>query len=137
MATLNDSEVQKLLSEPNHAVVSTLNSDGTVLNTVAWIDVEKPFWWDVPVWVAARQVDSIGLANNHMCRDKMSETEAWGKPRVVEGLPAEEQQGIREVLGHVWYSVLLAWVNGRFRIDEVYIDLEMACHLLLDPREFA
>jgi hypothetical protein len=53
----------------------------------AWIDVEKPFWWDVPVWVASGQVDSIGLANNHMCRDRMSESEAWGKPRVVERLP--------------------------------------------------
>jgi PPOX class probable F420-dependent enzyme len=40
MATLNDSEVQKLLSEPNHAVVSTLNPDGTILNTVAWISAE-------------------------------------------------------------------------------------------------
>jgi PPOX class probable F420-dependent enzyme len=40
MASLNDSEVQKLLTEPNHAVVSTLNPDGTVLNTVAWIDVQ-------------------------------------------------------------------------------------------------
>src|SRR5262249_41270621 len=46
-----------------------------------WIDVEKPFWWDVPVWVASGQVDSIGLANNHMCRDRMYESEAWGKPR--------------------------------------------------------
>jgi hypothetical protein len=54
----------------------------------AWIEAEKPFWWDVPVWVAAGQVDSIGLANNHMCRDKMSETEAWGKPRLVERYPA-------------------------------------------------
>jgi hypothetical protein len=54
----------------------------------AWIDAEKPFWWDVPTWVAAGQVDSIGLANNHMCRSQMSETEAWGKPRVVERLPA-------------------------------------------------
>src|SRR5207245_805797 len=32
----------------------------------AWIDMEKPFWWDVPTWVASGQVDSIGLANNHM-----------------------------------------------------------------------
>ena len=40
MASLNDSEVQKLLSEPNHAVVSTLNPDGTILNTVAWISAE-------------------------------------------------------------------------------------------------
>jgi hypothetical protein len=54
----------------------------------AWIDVEKPFWWDVPVWLATQQVDSIGLANNHMCRDRMYENEAWGKPRIVERLPA-------------------------------------------------
>jgi len=37
MATLNDSEVQKLLSEPNYAVVSTINPDGSVLSTIAWI----------------------------------------------------------------------------------------------------
>jgi hypothetical protein len=53
-----------------------------------WIDVEKPFWWDVPVWVASGQADSIGLANNHMCRDRMYESEAWGKPRDVQRLPA-------------------------------------------------
>ncbi|HTT27096.1 MAG TPA: PPOX class F420-dependent oxidoreductase [Solirubrobacteraceae bacterium] len=41
MATLNDSEVRKLLSEPNHAVVSTLNPDGTVLSTVAWVSAEN------------------------------------------------------------------------------------------------
>jgi PPOX class probable F420-dependent enzyme len=41
MATLNDSEVRKLLSEPNHAVVSTLNPDCTVLSTVAWVSAEN------------------------------------------------------------------------------------------------
>lgn len=46
-----------------------------------WIDVEKPFWWDMPVWVASGKIDSIGLANNHMCRDRMLDNEAWGKPR--------------------------------------------------------
>jgi hypothetical protein len=56
-------------------------------NPGAWIDVEKPFWWDVPVWVAGGQVDSVGLANNHMCRDRMYEDEAWGKPRDVRRLP--------------------------------------------------
>jgi hypothetical protein len=53
-----------------------------------WIDAEKPFWWDFPSWVAAGRVDSVGLANNHKCRDKMYETEAWGKPRLAERLPA-------------------------------------------------
>jgi hypothetical protein len=59
----------------------------------AWIEAEKPFWWDEPVWVAAGQVDSIGIANNHMCRDRMYETEAWGKPRVVERYPAPRGNG--------------------------------------------
>jgi hypothetical protein len=52
-----------------------------------WVDVEKPFWWDVPVWLASGQVDSIGLANNHMCRSQMYENEAWGKPSDVRRLP--------------------------------------------------
>jgi PPOX class probable F420-dependent enzyme len=37
MATLTDSEVQKLLSEPNFAVVSTHNPDGSILSTIVWI----------------------------------------------------------------------------------------------------
>jgi PPOX class probable F420-dependent enzyme len=41
MATLNDPEVRKLLSEPHCAVVSTLNPDGSVLDTVAWISAEN------------------------------------------------------------------------------------------------
>jgi hypothetical protein len=69
----------------------------------AWIDVEKPFWWDMPVWVASGQVDSIGLANNHMCRDRMYEDEAWGKPRVVERLPAPLGNGFwsQEIYYHL------------------------------------
>ena len=45
------------------------------------IDVEKPFWWDAPTWVATGKVDSIGLANNHQHRDGMMDSEAWGRPR--------------------------------------------------------
>lgn len=68
-----------------------------------WIDVEKPFWWDVPAWLATKQVDSIGLANNHMCRDRMYEDEAWGKPRIVERLPAALGNGYwsQEIYYHV------------------------------------
>jgi hypothetical protein len=68
-----------------------------------WIDAEKPFWWDVPSWVASGQVDSIGLANNHMCRDRMSETEAWGKPRVAERFPPPRGNGFwsQEIYYHL------------------------------------
>jgi PPOX class probable F420-dependent enzyme len=40
MAKLDDSGVHELLSGPNYAVVSTLNSDGTVHNAVVWISGE-------------------------------------------------------------------------------------------------
>lgn len=46
-----------------------------------WVDVEKPFWWDVPAWLATGQVDSIGIAHNHMHRGGVYEGEAWGRPR--------------------------------------------------------
>ncbi len=40
MATLNDQEVTRLLSDPNHAVISTFNADGSILSTVVWIDLD-------------------------------------------------------------------------------------------------
>jgi PPOX class probable F420-dependent enzyme len=39
MTTLDDPQVRRLLEEPNHATVSTLNADGTVHGTVVWADV--------------------------------------------------------------------------------------------------
>jgi hypothetical protein len=73
-----------------------------------WIDIEKPFWWDVPVWLASGQMDSIGLANNHMCRSQMSESEAWGKPRDTKRLPPPRGNGFwsQEIYYHVLNSGL-------------------------------
>lgn len=72
----------------------------------AWVDIEKPFWWDVPVWLASGQVDSIGLANNHMQREKMYAGEAWGKPRDKAAWP--EPLGNGEWSQHIYYQVLNA-----------------------------
>ena len=73
-----------------------------------WIDIEKPFWWDVPVWLASGQVDSIGLANNHMCRSSMYENEAWGRPRDTKRLPAPLGNGYwtQEIYYHILNSGL-------------------------------
>jgi hypothetical protein len=73
-----------------------------------WIDIEKPFWWDVPVWLASGRVDSMGLANNHMCRSSMSATEAWGKPRDAARLPPPRGNGYwsQEIYYHVLNSGL-------------------------------
>ncbi len=45
------------------------------------VDIEKPFWWDMPVWVASGMCDSIGVCHNHMWRNGVLDDEAWGKPR--------------------------------------------------------
>ena len=39
MASLTDEGVRALLDKPNHAVVSTLEQDGSVHSTVVWVDV--------------------------------------------------------------------------------------------------
>jgi hypothetical protein len=72
------------------------------------VDVEKPFWWDVPVWLASGQVDTIGLANNHMCRGRMYENEAWGRPRDVQRLPPPLGNGYwtQEIYYHILNSGL-------------------------------
>jgi hypothetical protein len=46
-----------------------------------WVDVSKPFWWDLPMLIANGQVDSIELAHSHFCRDATINNEADGKPR--------------------------------------------------------
>lgn len=72
------------------------------------IDIEKPFWWDVPVWLADGRMNSVGLANNHMCRSRMLENEAWGKPRLVERLPNPRGNGFwtQEIYYHILNSGL-------------------------------
>src|SRR5262249_12161775 len=69
----------------------------------AWVDIEKPFWWDVPLWLASGQVDSVGLANNHMCREQMYETEAWGRPRDTKRLEPPRGNGFwtQEIYYHI------------------------------------
>jgi hypothetical protein len=77
--------------------------DAIRVDDAVWIDIEKPFWWDVPVWLATGKLKSIGIANNHMNRDRMYEDEAWGKPRPVDRMPPPEGNGYwtQEIYYHV------------------------------------
>jgi PPOX class probable F420-dependent enzyme len=40
MATLSDPPVRELLEQPNYAVISTHNKDGSIHNTIVWINAE-------------------------------------------------------------------------------------------------
>src|SRR5262245_17499261 len=68
------------------------------------VDVEKPFWWDMPVWVATGKIDSMGLANNHEHRDGMMDREAWGKPRDTARFPSPHGNG--QWSQHIYYQLL-------------------------------
>jgi PPOX class probable F420-dependent enzyme len=41
MTTLNDSGPRELLENPNYAVISTLNKNGSIHNTIVWISSEN------------------------------------------------------------------------------------------------
>jgi AcrR family transcriptional regulator len=53
----------------------------------------------------------------------------------MESLDPETRAAVRVTLDHVWNSSLQHWASGRYTMKDVYRDLEVACHLLLDPRE--
>jgi len=63
----------------------------------AWVDLTKPYWWDLPVLVALGQVDSIEIAHSHITRDKVVGSGTGGKPRDtalypgVDGIPRWSQ----------------------------------------------
>jgi len=40
MSDLNDPQVKELLEQPNYAVVSTMNQDGSIHSTVVWAGLE-------------------------------------------------------------------------------------------------
>ena len=40
MASLNDPPVRELLEHPNYAVISTINANGAIHNTMVWISAE-------------------------------------------------------------------------------------------------
>ena len=51
-------------------------------------------------------MNSIGLANNHMCRTQMLASEAWGKPRDQQRLPNPQGNGYwtQEIYYHLLNS---------------------------------
>lgn len=50
---------------------------------------------------------------------------------ILSHLDADTREDVLAVLGHVWYSALVGWVNGRTSIDTVGDELERAARLLL------
>jgi hypothetical protein len=60
----------------------------------AWVDIEKPFWWDVPIWLSTGAADSIGVVHNHYNRGGVLDSEAWGRPRDRAVYPGPHGNGL-------------------------------------------
>ena len=52
---------------------------------------------------------------------------------ILADLDPEVRVDILAVLGHVWYSSLVSWANGRSTFDSVTAELERACRVLIGP----
>ena len=72
----------------------------------AWAEIEKPFWWDTPVWLATGKVSSVGLAHNHMQRLGVLGSEAWGRARDEKRYPGVHGNGL--YTQDLYYKILNA-----------------------------
>jgi AcrR family transcriptional regulator len=52
---------------------------------------------------------------------------------ILVDLPPQVRSDILAVLGHVWYSALVSWANGRRDFPSVMIELERASRVLIEP----
>jgi TetR/AcrR family transcriptional regulator, cholesterol catabolism regulator len=54
---------------------------------------------------------------------------------ILSELSPQVRADILIVLGHVWYSALVGWANGRRDFSSVMVDLERAARVLIEPHE--
>ncbi len=69
-----------------------------------WIDVARPFSWDLPMLLAHGQVDSIQIAHGQLCRDTVLDGKGDGKPRDRQRYPPP--WGIGQWSQDVYFRVL-------------------------------
>jgi hypothetical protein len=91
------SDAEKEYPSPMRYLVEARRHEGV------WVDIEKPFWYDMPVWLASGMADSIGIAHNHMQRDGVMPNEAWGRARDKQRFPDPRGNGLwtQEIYYHI------------------------------------
>lgn len=69
-----------------------------------WIDLDKPFWWDLPILLATDKLNSVGIAHNHMTVNGVFEGEGWGKKRDTLKYPSPMGNGF--YTQEIYYKIL-------------------------------
>jgi AcrR family transcriptional regulator len=55
--------------------------------------------------------------------------------RILVDVDPAVRDDIVAVLGHVWYSTLVSWANGRTDFDQVLAELDRAVRVLVEPHQ--
>ncbi len=55
--------------------------------------------------------------------------------RILVDVDPQVRTDIVAVLGHVWYSTLVSWANGRTDFDQVMAELDRAVRVLVEPHQ--
>jgi hypothetical protein len=71
---------------------------------LVWIDAQTAYSWDLPLWVAARAIDSVQLINSNLGRRGAVNHETHGKPRSTLLFPAPTGNG--RWSEKIYYSLL-------------------------------
>jgi len=82
--------------------------------------------------VRALSSSDAGVRDSAVAVQQQLEAMASG---ILADLTPAVRSDILAVLGHVWYSTLVAWANGRISFDQVTRELDRAVHVLVDPHE--
>lgn len=78
-----------------------------------WVEIEKPFWLDAPLWLALGEPHSVGIVNNHFWELSTLNNEAWGRKQDPEYL--KEPIGLAHYVMDLYYKML----NCGYRLSAV------------------
>ncbi|MCA9444080.1 MAG: CehA/McbA family metallohydrolase, partial [Candidatus Omnitrophica bacterium] len=95
------------IAVPSRAYPSSLGFIEQAHEQGAWVEEEKPFWWESPVNVALGGVKSTEIVNNHFYEGGILNNEAWGRPRDPEKY-GPEPIGYCQYVLDLYYSFLNA-----------------------------
>jgi hypothetical protein len=66
---INYFNVKEVSPDKKDGTISTIKIAQTLTNAGAWLDLDRPTWWDAPLLVALSKVNSMGLICNHFARE--------------------------------------------------------------------
>ena len=98
-------------------------------------NIEQPFGWETPLWVASGMVHSIGLASGYLGRDKPLSSPEWGKRPDASRYP--DPHGTGQWMQDIYYHLLncglrlpptaassSGWVSNPVGYNRVYVYID-------------